>query len=72
LGDWAVPAADKSSSQSITNQPTTMGEGMPWHIIMVFFALGMYLGIKSGQKDHAKRAAQHAQNDKANTTNNTQ
>lgn len=49
-----------------------LGEGMPWHIIMVFFALGVYLGIKSGQKDHAKRAAEHAQNDKANTTNNAQ
>lgn len=24
---------------------------MPWHIIMIFFALGVYLGAKSGSKE---------------------
>jgi len=27
-----------------------LGEGMPWHIILVFFLVGVLLGINSGKK----------------------
>ena len=28
-----------------------LGEGMPWNIIMVFFIIGIFAGVKSGKKD---------------------
>ncbi len=28
-----------------------LGEGMPWHIIMVFFVIGVFAGINGGKKD---------------------
>lgn len=33
-----------------------LGEGMPWHIIMIFFVLGIFMGIKSGKDDDRKAA----------------
>lgn len=32
-----------------------LGEGMPWHIILIFFALGVLLGRNSGLKEKAKQ-----------------
>lgn len=31
------------------------GEGMPWHIILVFMLIGFLMGINSGKKDQKKR-----------------
>jgi uncharacterized membrane protein len=28
-----------------------LGEGMPWHIILIFFALGVFLGRSAGLKE---------------------
>ena len=28
-----------------------LGEGMPWHIILIFFALGIFLGRSTGLKE---------------------
>jgi hypothetical protein len=28
-----------------------MGEGMPWNIILIFFFLGIFVGINRGKKD---------------------
>jgi hypothetical protein len=37
-----------------------MDEGMPWRIIMIFFAIGVYLGIK-GEKKAKKKAEENIQ-----------
>lgn len=34
-----------------------LGEGMPWHIIMVFFALGAIIGIMNGIKQKKVRSS---------------
>jgi hypothetical protein len=31
-----------------------LGEGMPWHIILIFFAAGILFGINSGRKELKK------------------
>lgn len=40
-----------------------LGEGLPWHIIMPFFILGLILGINSGKKELKKH--QHNQKESA-------
>lgn len=37
-----------------------LGEGMPWHIILVFFAIGIFSGISSGKKE--KKQSGNGQN----------
>jgi len=32
-----------------------LGEGMPWHIILIFFLIGVFAGINSGKKDERKK-----------------
>jgi hypothetical protein len=27
-----------------------MGEGMPWHIILIFFFIGVFMGVNTGKK----------------------
>lgn len=31
-----------------------LGEGMPWHIILIFFVLGIWMGIRSASRDAAR------------------
>ena len=37
-----------------------LGEGMPWHIIMIFFVIGIFAGINGGKKGK-KRSEDKAQ-----------
>ncbi|MCB0592933.1 MAG: hypothetical protein H6557_06085 [Lewinellaceae bacterium] len=32
-----------------------LGEGMPWHIILPFFFLGFFLGIRNARKSPASQ-----------------
>jgi hypothetical protein len=34
-----------------------LGEGLPWHIILPFFFLGIFLGINAGKKEMRKTNA---------------
>jgi hypothetical protein len=31
-----------------------LGEGLPWHIVLVFFFLGALIGINNGKKQASK------------------
>lgn len=35
-----------------------LGEGMPWHIILIFFVVGILFGIRSGKKELKSSNAQ--------------
>jgi hypothetical protein len=41
--------------KSTSNQNHMLGEGMPWHIILVFFVIGIFAGINGGKKDKKKK-----------------
>ena len=32
-----------------------MGEGMPWHIIIIFFFIGIFMGINTGKKQKKQK-----------------
>jgi hypothetical protein len=37
-----------------------LGEGMPWHIILVFFAIGVFSGINGGKKEKKRNEDAHS------------
>lgn len=41
-----------------------LGEGMPWHIIIVFFIIGALMGVKSGKDDDKLAAEAKAKQEK--------
>ena len=42
------------------NRLIMLGEGMPWHIILVFFAIGVFSGINGGKKEKKRNEDAHS------------
>lgn len=50
-----MPGAILSIRHTAKTNNAMLGEGMPWHIILPFFFLGFFLGIRNARKSPASQ-----------------